>query len=394
MPKEIPNYENAPDHVKEYYQKLNRVDRYLRGRDHIIFKAVTTALDDLYEDGHLFTERLKEDQTRDKTVNTIRKFFVNEYEKNTGIKPQNEDTALRYFTGKNGSELDKLILQQSKEEDLSANSLYEVVKAVRRDRHESQKDYNAYLQKIMYDAAGSHLKEEHLNDIVNFLNHDGNLEKCAYLDRIQLDDAKHLLQTYRNFDGLNQRKIERSLGGAKPPYLKEYEGVLDTETELDEQIQEASKGQVRRDELYQRIKDDEVSNDELMQILSNRNDDRRGVISDSIDSGDMAPEKQAYIIGKILRSEINGAQSEEDSKRIRKIIQDYMQNPNIDDLAKQEIKRIIQESQQRPQQRQMPPQRPPPQQPQKTLEEEVEEDIPEASENEGKPEEADESQVT
>ncbi|MGM5482651.1 MAG: hypothetical protein ACQESF_04275 [Nanobdellota archaeon] len=340
----VPYYEKASEDVKKYLKNMDTADRYLKSRDHIHLKAVSASAEHLYEDKFLFTEHLTDANKRKTAIDAALKVYEKEYKEITGIEPESKDSALLYFTGKDTQTLDKILQQNSESKDLELNDLYDIMKQI--PTREGPKDYHNILKENLYSASGSHLKDEHLEDIIDFLNKDRGIDKHTYKDKITLDDAKELVQVYRKFGGIDKNYIHEHYNrkGKNPIFIKQQTAPY-TNTEFSDELEDAAKGPVfKENEIYDDIKNHKVDSERLNEILTSGEDYEKEAVERALNEGEMSEENQKELLRNITLGNLRALEAGQiTQKQFQNNIENYMKNNKIVNSAKEEINNILRE---------------------------------------------------
>ncbi|MFW5991278.1 MAG: hypothetical protein ACOCQX_03535, partial [Candidatus Nanoarchaeia archaeon] len=227
------NYESAPEPVKQYFDNLTSARKFRQGREHLDYKATAHAMDELFEDGYLHTDRLYNKETRDKVLDKISQFYQDKYEEVIGIEPETPDAALKHFTGKDNKTLETLLISQNQYSELNSDSLYELI-----TKDENGNDYNKQVEKALRIRAGAHLKDEHLDQIADYLKKNTIFDELVNKELFNIEDAKDLLFIYHNEGAISEKLIIQNQRG-RPPYLKgDY--TLPEHKPITEEMQQAA----------------------------------------------------------------------------------------------------------------------------------------------------------
>lgn len=341
MKKKPPYYNEAPKPVQEYYKKLNSADRFINKRDHIHYQALSTAMEELYEEGELRTDKLYNKETKDKFIDSLKDFFTKRYEKDTGIPPRTADSALAHYTGKDSSTLEQM-MQNIGEEGTNIKSIYTLI--THNQTKEGPKEYNETLKQNMYQAAGTHFEEKHLDDILEFLNKEGAIDRHINRDKMNLDNAKELLQVYRDYKSINKEDISnyyRERGQQQlPEYIKQHTGQVPDEGEMSKEMEETPENLGEKQLLQKSIENDELSSEELINKFEQGEEHEQDAVERALQSGEMAEEKQMKVVESILRPLIERWQSGEEGSQeklenqIRGILD---KNNNITHSVKEQV---------------------------------------------------------
>ncbi|MFW6220350.1 MAG: hypothetical protein ACOC3X_01615 [Nanoarchaeota archaeon] len=186
---------NAPDFIKNYSNKQEKIEKILSSRDLIHKEAIYSGISHLRDkDGYINLQNKNKDDVLSKYVDSMIKTYTKHAKEELGVDDSN--FALKFYTGKDSGDIKEILKK-------SHFNFDHIIQLYSQEIHGHTEKTKNDLQK----ASRHGIKEEHLDEIVNFLDSKTDLKKFINYKVLDYENTLKLLDIYIAKEKLNPEII-------------------------------------------------------------------------------------------------------------------------------------------------------------------------------------------